>query len=119
MIRTWPRTCEILLAVWLIVSGWVMDQPGQYRIVSAAAGALVIALDVYSIRRRSYAYLLVLVVAAAPLVFGYLLPPDSAGAQNVVTVALLLLIFAILPTEATLPPSEWRQFRAGRRPDGP
>jgi hypothetical protein len=112
----WPRYCELVLAVWLIVSGWIVENPGAaYRIASVAAGLLVIALDLHAIIYRSYFYLLVLVVAAAMLAFGYFAaPPEGPGTQNIITVALLLAMFAILPTEATLPPDSWRTFPHGR-----
>jgi hypothetical protein len=34
--------------------------------------------------------------------------PGPPAAQNEIVVALLLLIFAIVPNEATLPPKPWR-----------
>jgi hypothetical protein len=43
------------------------------------------------------------------------MPPEIAGTQNNIIVALLLLMFAILPTEATLPPPAWRDFHRKQR----
>jgi hypothetical protein len=35
-------------------------------------------------------------------------PAEVAGTESNIVVALLLLMLAILPTEATLPPPSWR-----------
>jgi peptidoglycan/LPS O-acetylase OafA/YrhL len=110
----WPRYCEVLLALWLIASGSVLDNsdPAQYRLVSVVAGILILILDLLSITLyKRYAYLLVLAVAFALLAFSFLLAPAEAqGTQNLVIVALLLMIFGVLPTEATQPPLSWRKL---------
>ena len=110
----WPRYCEALLAVWLIASGSVLDDsdPGRYRPVSVVAGVLILILDLLSITLyRRYAYLLVLAVAAGLLAFSFwMAPAEAQGTQNLVIVALLLMIFGVLPTEATRPPLSWRKL---------
>jgi hypothetical protein len=110
----WPRYCEALLALWLIVSGWVLDypDPGLYRLVSAGTGVLILIVDLLAVTLyKRYAYLLVLPIAGALIVFSFLVAPAEApGTQNLVTVALLLLIFGVLPTEATRPPLSWRKL---------
>jgi hypothetical protein len=110
----WPRCCEALLALWLIVSGWVLrdPDPGQYRLVSAGAGILILILDLLAMTLyKRYAYLLVLPIAGALIAFSFLVAPAEApGTQNLVSVALLLLIFGVLPTEALQPPLSWRKL---------
>jgi hypothetical protein len=110
----WPRYCEVLLALWLMASGWVLEypDPAQYRLVSVVAGILVLILDLLSITLyKRYAYLLVLGIAAALLAFSFwLAPAETQGTQNLVVVALLMLIFGVLPTEATQPPLSWRKL---------
>jgi hypothetical protein len=113
----WPRYCELFCALWLIVSGWVVEypDPAQYRLISITAGVLIAVFDVLAITlRKRYAHLLVLPLAAALIVFSFLAAPwESQGAQNLITTGLLLMMFAILPTEATLPPPSWREFERG------
>lgn len=111
----WPRYCELIFAVWLIASGWLLENPdpGPYRAVAVAAGVLTVALDLLSITFvKPYAYLGVLGVGAGLLGYAYFAAPAEAqGTQNAIIVALLLLMFAILPTEASLPPRSWRDLR--------
>jgi hypothetical protein len=106
----WPRYCELLLALWLLVSPWMWNYSGAAAAVSVGAAAAILTLGITSIQRPySYAYLGILGVAAGLLAHAFLVSPAGAAAtQNHVAVALLLLIFAILPTEATLPPRSWR-----------
>jgi hypothetical protein len=113
----WPRWCEILLAVWLAVSVWVFDYSPAHRLVTLAAAAAVLFLDWLSITfRRPYAYLAILGIVAALLAFAWFVePPYIPANQNNVVVALLLLMFAILPTEALAPSKSWREFRARPR----
>jgi hypothetical protein len=117
MMTRWPRYCELSLGIWLVASGWVIENSdAAYRIASATAGLLVVALDLHSLIYRSYLYLAGLAVAAAMLAFGYFAaPPEAQGTQNIITAALLLAMFAILPTEATLPPPSWRSFHEDPR----
>jgi hypothetical protein len=112
MIAKWPRYCELTLAVWLIASGWVIAHSGDYRLLALISGSIIAFLDVLSISLRiRYAHLLILPVCLALAWFAAMhLPHESQGAQNLLTVALLLVILAILPTEATEPPKPWRDF---------
>jgi hypothetical protein len=108
----WPRYCELLLGLWLVASGWVVEYPERinYQWVSAGSGITVVILDLLSITLyKRYAYLLILPVAAGLIAFSFwMAPAEAQGTQNLITVALLLLILAVLPTEATLPPPSWR-----------
>ena len=115
MIQKWPRYAELLCAFWLIASGWVLTypEPFVYGVVSIAAAVAVIIFDIMSITLfMRYAYLMILVVALALLGFAYFVAPaETQGTQNLICVALFLLMFAILPTEALLPPKSWRDLR--------
>jgi hypothetical protein len=119
----WPRYCEAALAVWLAASGWVVEygETSGHRLVTIAAGLTILALDALSITSRGrYAYLLILPVAAGLIALGFQAPrADSQAAQNAITVGALLLLFAVLPTEATLPPASWRSRRGVGAPGAP
>jgi hypothetical protein len=83
-----------------------------YRVVSITGGVAVIIFDILSITLfMRYAYLMILVIAMALLGFAYFIAPaDTQGTQNLICVALFLLMFAILPTEALKPPKSWRDL---------
>lgn len=110
----WPRYSEAVLALWLIGSGWVLayPDPAEYRLVSVGAGVLILVLDLLSITLyKRYAYVLVLAVAAGLFAFSFwIAPAEAPGTENLVTVALLLIIFGVLPTEATQPPPSWKRL---------
>jgi hypothetical protein len=114
----WPRYCEMLLGLWLLVSPWILNYGSATGSggINLAAAAGIVLLDVLSINfYKRYAYLAVLLIALVLLVHAYIaMPPEAAGTQNNIIVALLLLMFAILPTEATLPPLSWRQLHKER-----
>jgi hypothetical protein len=112
MIGKWPRYAELLVAIWLIASGWTLDRSPDYRAVAVASGLAVVAFDFLSIAGvLRYLHLLILPVSAAQIALGlFYLPVRSAGAQNLIVVGLLLAMLAILPTEATQPPPEWRNL---------
>jgi hypothetical protein len=115
----WPRYCEMLLGLWLLVAPWILNCGGSntFRPVNIAAATVILLLDIVSITfYKRYAYLAVLGVAAGLLIHAFfVMPPQAAGTQNNIFVALLLLMFAILPTEATLPPPSWREFDEKQR----
>ena len=123
MIEKWPRYAELLCAFWLIISGWVLSYPEAfvYGVVSITAAVAIIIFDIMSITLfMRYAYLMILAVAMGLLGFAYFIAPaESQGTQNLICVALFLLMFAILPTEALLPPKSWRDFRRESAVDGP
>ncbi len=114
----WPRYCEMLLGVWLLVAPWIINY-GDLNIPTGniAAATAILLFDILSITLyKRYAYLMVLGVAAGLLIHAFfVMPPQTAGTQNNIIVALLLLMFAILPTEATLPPPSWREFYKRQR----
>jgi hypothetical protein len=115
----WPRYIEMLLGAWLILSAWVVEHPDPavFQAVAITAGVIIIVLDIAAIvSPRRLAYLGIVAVAFGLLAFGYLSEhPESQGVQSTVSVGLFLLMFAILPTEATLPPASWRDYNARKR----
>ena len=111
----WPRVVELMLACWLAVSPFVFRGTGsaaEYVVSSATAAALIVAASLASfwrpLRRASLATLLCGIGVAA---HGYLSAPRPGppAAQNEIVVGLLLILFAIIPTEANRPPQPWRR----------
>lgn len=115
----WPRYCEMLLGLWLIVAFWVLDYASSdvFLVVNIVAAIGILVLDALSIALYiRYAYLAVLGIALALLIHAFVaMPPEAAGTQSNIIVALLLLMFGILPSEATLPPPSWRDLHDKRR----
>jgi len=110
----WPRYSEMLLSLWLVAAPWILSYGDStiFRTINIAAAAGILLLDLLSVTLyKRYAHLGVLGIALGLLGHAYFaMPPEAAGTQNNVIVALLLLMFAILPTEATLPPPSWREL---------
>ena len=109
----WPRYLEILLGLWLVASPWVFSHPESdlRRLNEVATGAAVVALAVASFFRPTrWAHLLTIGVAVWIGAAAYFFEPRPGppGAQNDITVALLLLMTCILPNEASQPPRPWR-----------
>jgi hypothetical protein len=114
----WPRYCEMLLGLWLMAAPWVLNygSADAFRMTGVAAAAGIFLLDILSVKFTvRYSHLAIAGIALGLLIHAYfVLPGEAAGTQNNILVALLLLMFAILPTEATLSPPSWREFN-GRR----
>lgn len=112
----WPRVVEIMLGVWLIISPFVLRYENEhlwmwFNDFSAGAFAMTFSLLSYrSSTRRSHLFLLIL--SGWLLCYGMFIVEqfDSAAAQNVVVIGLLLLMIAIIPSESSKPPVEWREF---------
>lgn len=117
----WARTVEIMLACWLCISPMVFHRGAAESLrwgVDPIAGAVVILLATLACYRPLRgAHLAILLVAAWLVVDGYLMTGAEAAPreQNRLVVGLLLMMFAICPTEGDEPPLGWRAFRE----DGP
>jgi hypothetical protein len=109
----WPRICELLLALWLIASPFVLGRAERlaHVRVDVLAGVVVAVLAALSFgARRRRAHLGNVIVAAALAVHGYVLAgtEPSAAAQNHLLVGLTLLMIAVIPSDASRPPAAWR-----------
>lgn len=114
----WPRIVEIMLALWLAISPFVFRLPGDALRTWAneyVCAVLIIAFSGMALwwpLRR--AHLVTLAVGVWLVLSAWVqerpLPPPL---QNHITVGLLLIMFGIIPGEASQPPVSWRQ-RASR-----
>lgn len=110
----WARVVEIMLGCWLAISPLVFRasaaDAGLWA-MDLAAAALVITLAVVSyLPKLVHAHLAILAVAAWLATAAYLAPgsPPPPTAQNHLMVALLLAMFALVPSDASKPPRRWR-----------
>ncbi|HEU4520737.1 MAG TPA: hypothetical protein VFT12_01970 [Thermoanaerobaculia bacterium] len=108
----WPRLCEALLAIWLLVSPAVLAGSSRAGVVARVAAVLMLAFSLLSLfRRLRRAYLGTLLIAVLISAYPFLHPaPASPMLQNLLIVGLVVAMFAIIPPEATLPPREWREL---------
>ena len=110
----WPRVVEVILGGWLAASPFILRHPADWLALwvndfACAAAVMLLALLSFRAPLRQ-AHLAIVVVALWLIGFGYLAAPHPAPAalQNDLLVGLLLLMFAIIPSEANLPPRPWR-----------
>jgi hypothetical protein len=111
----WARVAEMMLGLWLAISPLVFrGTPGVERFVALdlATGAAVVAFSLASFwRRTQLAHLATAALAVALGVQAYVTweRPGPPAAQNEIIVAMLLLLFAIIPNESSEPPRPWRR----------
>jgi SPW repeat len=110
----WARTVEFMLGCWIIISPFVFRHPADQSSlwvtdVSCGFAVVVISLLSYAPRLR-YLHPGTAGVSLWLVLFGYFYQthPTPAPLQNDILVGLLLMMFAIVPNESTLPPPSWR-----------
>ena len=110
----WPRVVEFMLGCWLVLSPFIFRHDFSETLLwknDIYSGTLVIVYSLASFARRyRHAHFGTALVAIWLIGFGYLTAghPAPAAQQNEFSIGLLLLMFAIIPNEATLPPRSWR-----------
>jgi hypothetical protein len=116
----WARIIEILLGCWLALSPFIFpDWADQktYWINDLLCGLAIFLLALASFWPAfRHAHLVIGVVAFWLIGFGYwgVSHPAPLAAQNELLLGLLLLMVAIIPNEAFLPPSSWREYFSKR-----
>lgn len=117
----WARVIEVMLGCWLAVSPFIFRHPAGDQVLwlndlFSATAVIVLALVSFWPPLR-FAHVANLAIALWLIAFGFWAFPYPAppALQNDIVVGLLLLMFAIVPNEATLPPRPWRDFMASRR----
>lgn len=110
----WARVVEVMIGCWLAMSPFIFRHPADQEALwtndlLCAFGVVALALLSLWAPLR-HAHFLIIAVAFWLIGFGYLHRPHPAppALQNDVLVGWLLLMFAIIPNEANLPPRPWR-----------
>ena len=114
----WARVIEVALGCWLAMSPFIFRHAADDRalwvndLLSATAIILFALLSFW--RRLPFAHLASGLVGFWLIAFGFWVGPypTPAALQNDIMVGLLLLMFAIVPNKASLPPRPWREFKA-------
>jgi len=112
----WARVVEFMLACWLCISPFIFgyDTDATFLwandFVCASLIAFFSLICYYKPLRKMH--LLNLVICFWLIGVGYALKdsPYHAEIQNYVTFGILLLMIAIVPSEAEKPPIPWRRF---------
>lgn len=121
----WARAVKAMLGTWLMISPFIFPRPPHSEMAvwatELAGGALVITLSLLSCwKRASWTVFLLLIPVVWMFGFGYFgfSHPRPPAAQNFISVAILLLMFLIIPRSATAPPERGgqREFLANVHP---
>lgn len=117
----WARAVEVMLGLWLAASPFIFSHsPAEPRLWwnDLVCAGLVMTISLFSFwSRTTHAHLLNIAVALWLIGFGYLGfgDPPPAAAQNDVALGILLLMLAIIPSHATLPPKGWVDYEERRK----
>ena len=115
----WPRTVEVMLGCWLLVTPFVFGgtaQIDEYIVNAVVSGCVVIVASLFSFRDRTrLAHLVTLMVSLWLVAHGYFSAPRPGppAAQNEMVIGLTLLLCAILPNEINAVPRPWRSRGSG------
>ncbi len=117
----WARVVEVMLGCWLAISPFVFRHPAEEQrlwINDLGCALAVVALALFSFWPRTrHAHLALVAVGLWLLGFGRFSAqhPAPPALQNDLLVGFVLMMFALVPNEASLPPGAWREFYARRR----
>ena len=109
----WPRVIELSIAGFLIASIWIFQSSDFLLIFNIVIAAWICLFSILSFfKQLRKIHLMNIVAAFALAIFAFIQPnpPPPPPYQNYMILSLLLVMFAILPTEASKPPMPWRKF---------
>jgi hypothetical protein len=113
----WPRIVELMLGLWLLASPFVFRHDPSATVHwynDIFCGFLVILVSLLSFAEPCrYAHVATIGIGLWLIGFGYLAAPypPPVALQNNLVVGMLLVMFAIIPNEASQPPRAWRQLK--------
>ena len=116
----WARYAEIALALWLAASPFLFAYPPDrvgWRIHDFVCAGLIAGAALLSHRQAlRRAHLVSFAVGLWLIGFGWIqvrhTPGNPPTGQNWISVGLVLVIFAIVPSQATQPPAGWRSTQS-------
>lgn len=109
----WARVVEFMLACWLAASPFIFHHSESARALWRNDFAIAVVVGAAALlsywRPTMHAHLFTLVAAIWLIGFGRfgLEGSPGPGMQNEIVVGLLLLMFAIVPNNASQPPRYW------------
>jgi hypothetical protein len=114
----WPRVAEIVLALWLAASPFILGPPdlGRFATIQAfvCAVLVVVASCLSYWEPTRHARALTALVGLWLVIRAYAVSPFPAppALQNEFLVGPVLVMFAVVPNHAADPPRAWRRFIA-------
>ncbi len=111
----WARVVEVMLGCWLGLSPFIFRHTAEEKgfwVNDLLCGFAVVTLALASFwHPLRHARIAIAAIALWLILFGFLTaPPAPPASQNHILTGLLLLMFAIIPNEANLPPRAWRTY---------
>lgn len=112
----WSRVVEVMLGFWLAASPFIFRHAPDARALwvnDLLCGFAVVTLGLLSFwQPLRQAHVATCGVALWLIGFGCLVSPYPAppALQNNILVGALLLMFAIIPNESSVPPKAWRDL---------
>ena len=109
----WSRVVEVMLGLWLVISPFIFQHPPSKTAWWAndiIAGTLVVLFALFSYWNPTrLAHSLTLLVALWLMGFAYYegFGEAPAAMQNNLVIGLTLLMFAVIPNQASQPPRSW------------
>jgi len=109
----WSRIVECMLGCWMLISPFIFAHAPHETALwtnDLTTGLVLILLSLASYwRPMGWAHWAILIVGVWLVAFGRLQqsPPLPAALQNDIVVGLLLVMFAIIPNDASTPPESW------------
>ena len=118
----WARVAELMLGCWLVLSPLIFrgtEAVAAFALRDIAVGTAVMTCSLLSFwPRTAWAHFITatLAVGLGAIAWAGWERPGPPAAQNEITLALLLLLLAIIPNETSLPPRPWRAARESEAP---
>ena len=118
----WSRVVEVMLGCWLLMSPFLFAHPADSTALwvnDLACGTAVMLFGLFSYWHPTrHAHLLSMVVAGWLIAFAYWhgFGRATAAAQNHLILGLLLLMFAVIPNDASRPAADWVEDLSGKQP---
>ncbi len=117
----WARVLEFALACWLALSPFIFrydERAHDFLLHDLSCTLLVMAfafLSFWKPLRRMHLLIIPVALWLTGLAFLHEEAPPPVPYQNYVVIGVLLLVFAIIPGDASDPPEAWTDFMKKRR----
>lgn len=120
----WARHCEVFLGLWLAISWLIFSYPSNLDSLMYFDWIICLLICIFSLScysdRFKYMHLMNILIGSILIgfVFTFADDPYLPPYQNYAVVGLLLLMFAIIPTNSSLPPKAWQNFFTEKKEQG-
>lgn len=110
----WARVVECMIGIWLLMSPFIFRHDPDATAIwinDFATGTIIIVVSLFSFwRPLKLIHWGLLAVGVWLVGFGRLSasPPLPGGYQNDILVGLIIVMMAVIPSEASQPPDTWR-----------